>query len=397
MRHWLLFAVVLLGLAEIYSVLPTRVPPSTAQRPFRLGALHVHSHFSHDGGGTIPEIAAGAKQAGLDFVVVTDHDNMGAKRAGQEANYDGVDVFVAMEASTPAGHLLTFFPTQLMESRSDQALVDLSWSHLLGTGSAADLFVAVAHPSNLKRPWDRLDRIPEGVEIVNFDSAWQREFYDSSLSFAATLALFPANVFLAVARFTEVYKKDFVAWDSLNSMSSGHFGFLGHDAHAKLILRKDFSVRWPDYGEVFKIASNLVFLPPGPPPEDFEARRNALFQAVRQGHMAVAYPYLYPVDGADWAYECGSEGIARSGESAKFADGCAFLVKLPGGFPYKAVVRLWKDGNLESETTIAGTARLPATTPGVYRVEIWAQVHTLFGLLLGQDSPYLFYNPITLR
>ncbi len=396
LRRWIFFVIFLAGAFEIYSILPPRPPQAGAARTFRMGALHVHSHFSSDGGGTIPEIAAGAKQAGFDFVVITDHDNIGAKRAGQEGTYDGVDMFVAMEASTPAGHLLTFFPSQLAENRTDQSLVDLSWSHLIGTGSAADLFVAVAHPTNLKRPWDRLDRIPEGVEIVNFDSAWQRQFYESSVGLSTTVALLPMNQFLAVARFTEIYKKDFVAWDSLNAMSTGHFGILGHDAHAKLILRKDLSVRWPDYGQGFRVASNLVFVPE-PQSEDFEARRTALFQAIRQGRVAVAYQYLYPVEGADWLYECGTDGVARSGDTAKFADGCGFLVKLPPGFPYKTIVRLWKDGNLESETTAAGTAKLPATTPGVYRLEVWVELRTLTGFLLGGESPYLFYNPITLR
>ncbi len=396
MKPWLYLFIFVALMAEIYSVLPARPTRTAAPRSFRMGAIHVHSHFSHDGGGTVPEIALGAKQAGLDFVVLTDHDNIGAKRAGLETNYDGVDVFVAMEASTPAGHLLSFFPSQLAEGLKDSDLVNLSWSHLIGAAKDPDIFVAVAHPSNLKRPWDRLDQMPEGIEIVNFDSSWQRQFYDSSLNFATTVGLFPLNQFLSVARFTEVYKKDFVAWDSLNSMSSSHFGFLGHDAHAKVIFRKDLSLRWPDYADTFKVATNLVFTPE-PAPVEFEARRAALFNAIRQGKLAVAYPYLYPVEGADWVYECGPDGNARSGESAKFKESCTFLVKLPPNFPYEAVVRLWRDGNLQSETTVVGTARLQALTTGVYRLEIWAQLRTLFAFLLGGESPYLFYNPITLR
>lgn len=394
-RPWLWLAALVLALVEVFSVIPPRkAGTNETKRTFRQGAIHVHSHFSYDGGGTVPEIAAAAKAAGLDFVVISDHDNIGARRAGQEREYDGVDVFVAMEATTPAGHLLTFFPSALAETKSDRNLVDLAWSHFLGTGSAPDLFVAVAHPSNIRRPWDRLDRIPEGVEVVNFDSAWQRQLYDSAVGFAVSLALHPVNQFLSAARFTEIYKKDFVAWDSLNAMASGHFGILGHDAHAKLVLRKDLSVRWPDYAELFKIASDLVFVPDMG--GDFEARRQALFQTIRQGRVAIAYPYLFPVDGAEWAYECGAE-TAHSGDTAKFADGCAFSVHLPPGFPYKAVARLWRDGSMESETPLSPSTSLPVSAPGVYRLEIWVQLKTATGFLLSGESPYLFYNPIYLR
>ena len=41
----------------------------------RTGALHIHSRYS-DGTGTIEEILSAARGAGLDFVVLTDHDSL---------------------------------------------------------------------------------------------------------------------------------------------------------------------------------------------------------------------------------------------------------------------------------------------------------------------------------
>jgi hypothetical protein len=68
---------------------------------------HVHSTYS-DGTATVPEIAAAARRAGADAVLLTDHDSLGARRAGWEGWNDGVLVLVGLEVSPPGGHLLAF-------------------------------------------------------------------------------------------------------------------------------------------------------------------------------------------------------------------------------------------------------------------------------------------------
>ena len=44
--------------------------------------VHLHSLYS-DGTGTVPEIARAAHRAGVDVVLLTDHDTLEAKRQGQ--------------------------------------------------------------------------------------------------------------------------------------------------------------------------------------------------------------------------------------------------------------------------------------------------------------------------
>ena len=43
-----------------------------------IGVVHVHTAFS-DGEGTIEEVIAAARDAGLDFLLITDHNDLRAK------------------------------------------------------------------------------------------------------------------------------------------------------------------------------------------------------------------------------------------------------------------------------------------------------------------------------
>ena len=67
--------------------------------------LHIHSARSHDGRMTVEEIAARARDLGLDAVAVCDHDVVytGPKEVG------GVLIVPGVELSTEHGHLLGLF------------------------------------------------------------------------------------------------------------------------------------------------------------------------------------------------------------------------------------------------------------------------------------------------
>jgi len=66
------------------------------------GVVHVHTTLS-GGAATPDEVIAAAQAAGLKVVVITDHNNVDAKK--WEGYHDGVLVLVGTEISTTAGHL----------------------------------------------------------------------------------------------------------------------------------------------------------------------------------------------------------------------------------------------------------------------------------------------------
>jgi hypothetical protein len=82
------------------------LPPRPAE-PLRAGArwysggVHVHTVHS-DGALTVAEVSARAKAAGLDFIVITDHNN--TTHQTEPAPVDGLLRIVGEEITTPGGH-----------------------------------------------------------------------------------------------------------------------------------------------------------------------------------------------------------------------------------------------------------------------------------------------------
>lgn len=353
---------------EVFSVLPPSRSRGSHPNYVR-GVIHVHSTFS-DGGGTPTEIVAEADEAGLDFVVLTDHNSTAAREF--EGRSGNTDLFVESESSTLAGHALSFSSLSGARNTPDSELAALAYQHFLGSeGSPNGFFIALAHPSNIKNPWSRLDRFSDGYEVVNFDSSWQRSLSDSVLNFLMTLSLYPINNYLSALKFFDVYEKDLVAWDAMNSTPGNHFGILAHDTHAKLKLKSDWWWKWPDYTTTFKLASNVVFLK-GLPPESFADRKQAIYDSLRNGRLAIAFDGILPFQGNSWTAQCG-ESSAGSGEEIRFQNGCEFKVELPNG-PFKYVLKLKKNGELvHTVNTREPVAMLPLDGPGIYRLEVWVK------------------------
>ena len=150
-----------------------------------------------------------------------------------------------MEASTPAGHAIPFYSLSEARGLSDSEIVHLTYQHIMGTETRSGLFVSIAHPSNIKNPWNRLDRFSDGIEIANFDSFWQRELSESVLGFLSTGLTFPFNSYLSALRFFQLYKKDLTTWDTLTAEPKHHFAFIADDAHAKIKLNDNWGGNGP--------------------------------------------------------------------------------------------------------------------------------------------------------
>jgi PHP domain len=69
--------------------------------------LHLHSTYS-DGTATVDEIVTAAAATGVDLVLLTDHDSLGARRDGWEGRHGGVTLLVGTEVSPKQGHYLAF-------------------------------------------------------------------------------------------------------------------------------------------------------------------------------------------------------------------------------------------------------------------------------------------------
>ena len=116
--RWLVAAAAVAAGVSAYLLLPPSarvLPPDTAAgTPPVRGALHVHTRRS-DGTGTVEEVAAAARRAGLQFVILTDHGD-GTRGSDTPVYRSGVLCIDAVEISSRGGHIValglpqTLFP-----------------------------------------------------------------------------------------------------------------------------------------------------------------------------------------------------------------------------------------------------------------------------------------------
>lgn len=395
MTRALSLSVFILVVLEIFSFLPPRrIQKPQSQRDYRRGAIHVHSSGATSGA----QIADAARAAGLDFVVVADEGNTRLRKKKQEKRYKDVDLYVEIEAKTPAGHAVLFYSHTSARDLKDEAASTLAWRHFLGQESTPGVFLAVAHPSSPVDPWNRLDRFTEGIETINLRSMGERGLRYSPLRQLVTIGVSGFNPFLAAARSLEPYAKDFLAWDAMNAVSPGHFSYIAHDAQAELHLGEKRTLLWPPFESFFKLASNIIFLPKAGE-LSFEAAKRATYEALRGGRAAMAFEFLFPFEDNEWSIVCRSKRFRSGAEISSIPPGgCDSVVALPRSLPWEAKLLLYRDGEVFRDLEDPGAlSRLPIDTPGVYRLEVWIKARSFAGLLLNDYVPYVLYNPIYVR
>jgi predicted metal-dependent phosphoesterase TrpH len=82
-----------------------------------LADLHLHTIYSYDGTASLSAVLSRAKQAGLDVIAITDHDEIkGALKALELASAYGVELIPGIEITTADGDLLALFITEKVDA-----------------------------------------------------------------------------------------------------------------------------------------------------------------------------------------------------------------------------------------------------------------------------------------
>jgi hypothetical protein len=121
---------------------------------------HVHSTHS-DGTATMRELRAAVRRAEAEVLLLTDHDTLGARDAGEDGWGDGVLVVAGHEVSPHRGHLLVFGTDEVVPhaGRDERAILDEVQArggfgyaaHPFSAGSAVTSWIGRPHP------WDTFD------------------------------------------------------------------------------------------------------------------------------------------------------------------------------------------------------------------------------------------------
>lgn len=304
-------------------------------------------HSTHsDGTGTVAQIARAAEKAGVDVVLLTDHDTLGAKRAGEEGWHGDALVLVGEEV-TPADrdHFLAFGIDEEIPRR-------LTGPEICAAVEAAGGFGFAAHPFSrgsrrFKRaaiPFDDLDCVA-GVELWSFLNDTGERL--GSVRDLARMVLAPQSIIGSPP------PENLREWDRL-CQTRKVVGIGGLDAHQFGVrVAGRVPLRMMSYRRSFLQLRTHVLVPE-PLNRDLDHDRALVYDALREGRCYIAVDALAPAKGFEFtALQTGTVPICYS---------------LRARLPQRARVRIVRDGAVFHEAD-ADSLDLEVDSPGVYRLE----------------------------
>jgi hypothetical protein len=347
---------------QVHRARAPRPPPARGELR---GAWHVHTTRS-DGRGTLADVVAAAREAGLQFVVVSDHEVLAPEEEGW---HDGVLVVKATEVSTPFGHVVAVgVPHALTAEERDAEPLRIIRS--LG-GEAV-----IAHPFQPSRPFSGWDRGPwRGLEVVSNDTSWGETLATGSWLRIARAALAlpfdPARAVLALESDPRPelrrFDREEAAARRADPRAPLRVLFCSADAHG-----------YPSYRAAFEAFSMHVPLTlTGEGPSDARSVAAALLDGravcVLDGIAAASDVRLaVSPDGRGLELRLDAPDLSRA-EFTLYQDGAPVARRTPAA----------REGSAEIPFTCEGGGRCP---PGDYRVEAtW------------DGRPWIFTNPIRIE
>jgi len=353
------------------------ISPTNPQWHDYCGHIHVHTTYS-DGSGSFEEVVRAAQEAGLDFLITTDHNVLMPELDGRRGS---VLVLVGEEVDDEeqeldVNHLLVAGVKQDVSpyAKDPQVLID--------TVAAQGGLSFLAHPIERSSryfseqyPWvDWHVQGYDGIELWNFMSEC-KAYVNTKL--AGLLLSYLPQLFIR-GPWPEVL----ALWDKLTA-SRPVVAIGGSDVHANSyhigpLQRQAFS-----YAFSFRTV-NTHILTPEPFNGDLAHDREQVYAALRAGHCWVGYDLLGSTAGFRFRGQ-------SDGQTAIMGDvlPTGQAVELEAFVPRWAKLRLLRDGHPVTQAW-GRRLRYTAHTPGVYRLEAWRWAW-------GRWRGWIFSNPIYVR
>ena len=339
----------------------------------------VHLHSTHsDGTGTVAEIARAAGRSQVDVVLLTDHDTLAAKRAGEERWYGSVLVLVGEEVS-PVGenHYLAFGLDEHVRHHG------LSAAQICEAVRERGGFGFAAHPWS--RGSERFKRAGTGMPFRDLEAADGVELWSLVTDTAEKLRGIPSALGFVAAPERAVDhppQRNLREWERLCAKRRVP-AIGGLDAHQfGKRIGPVVPLRLMSYKRSFRLLRTHVLCEQTLRGE-LEHDRDQVFSALREGRCYLAFDALAPARGFRfWAQ--GPEGDVPMG-----AEVPAGRFSLHAVLPAPARMRLLRDGE-EIAAREAPALVVDVDEPGVYRVEARLERH-------GRERTWVLSNPVYLR
>jgi hypothetical protein len=322
------------------------------------GCMHIHTRFS-DGSGTVPEVIEAGQEAGLHWIIITDHN---AQDAEQFMGWHD-DLLVL------AGHEITPFHSHYLALGVDSVVNDEQpVQDFVDEVYARGGFGIIAHPDDHLEdrhrglhPWKdweidgprQRDQHTGGLELWNFMSDWrvrQSSQRQKALEEPVSLMRGPTPAVLAW-------------WDRLNMAGRRTFGILGLDAHATKEYMYGQRVTLFPYAWMFGTLTNYLLLDEPLAVDDAVWARHQLYDALRLGRSYGVNRFLGDAPELPLSASRGDD-TWHLGDSPTLAGG-PLTLHIDAGEGNEA--RLIHNGELAATFTQPATQTIEQ--PGVYRLE----------------------------
>jgi hypothetical protein len=326
-----------------------------------VGVIHVHTTYSHDAHGTLADVVRVANAQALDYVVLTEHNNLRALYDGHQGWHGATLLVVGVELSTAGGHYLALNVTREIDPRGRTA------QQVIDEVNRQGGFGFIAHPYFKKRRWtDWSVSGFTGIEAYNVahDTLDENRMRLILWTLTATPTTFYHSL---IDRPYDALR----TWDQLITRHGRVTGIGSTDAHQIEIL----GVKFAPYEMMFQLIRTHLLVPSLPlTPE-------AVYAALRAGHAYAAIELEAQAQGFGFLAAQDTRVVGVMGDEVALGPDLRLAVSVPA----PAEMALFRDG-ARIAVSVGRTWEIPVTQSGVYRIEA-----------LRHGKPWVFSNPIYVR
>ncbi|HLA43026.1 MAG TPA: CehA/McbA family metallohydrolase [Aggregatilineales bacterium] len=351
-----------------------------------VGNLHIHTPYS-DGTEYHEPIAEAARRAGLDFIVVTDHN---IRIGGVEGYYGSQENGYVLVLTGEEIHDRTRLPQVnhclVYNVQHEMTAYAKDPQQLIDAVEAARGLSFLAHPFDKPVAWLPPDGdgigIPwvdwhvthyTGLEVWNYMAVWKDTMPTPR---SALRAIFRPEEAVIGPRQATLNK-----WDELLATGQHVVGIGNSDAHGVWFHVGPFRHRIFPYDFLFSCV-NTHILTPTAFSGDLEFDRQMIFDALRLGRAYIGYDLPGDTRGFRFSAQ-GIENSAEMGDKIRLGSGVTLQI-LP---PHRAHIKIIRHGEVVAEEADTDALVYTASQSGAYRVEVWH-------LYRGQERCWILSNPI---
>jgi hypothetical protein len=353
------------------------------------GVIHIHTTFS-DGGGSYEEIGRVADELGLDFIIPSDHNYTGAMK-DIPLRKSGHTLIVPAVEITPHqkfGHFLVMGDSIPPVPRGPVS-PDSTYRTAVRMGD----IIFIAHPfhSIKKDSWQNWSfQAFTGIELFNLDENWRK-----SLTFSKFNRILGGIVIFifredALNYLLSYPTEEMNKFDYLNKKNKV-VGIGSSDAHSRLLVKHDLSVRYPSYRSMFKQVQNIIITR-----DKFNGiyvhDRELLLKALQRGNSFVAFSGIEDTKGFFFS-AVSDTNEASLGDSLRVGPETKLKITIPNCD--RSVVQIMKDGIMVGEYSKKNDIELTISDPGSYRVQVFQQ-RTMLPFFRKRSFPWILSNAIYL-